>query len=245
MVAITGYFYGRRARPRSLALTTASATLALLAVSAPPAEAHTDLIGSTPTAGSVTTRQPSRVTLTFSEAVEPSLSTLSLDVDGRSLGRLSPSIGSQPGTLVALMPDTALGLVEQSSWTVGYRVTSVDGHPITGTVEFEVAAAPPPPSPNSTATPSDPASALDSGTGDGSTAGAADAAADSTATTTAGDDRGQTWWVPVMVLLLVILGAVAALRLGRTSPEAHETDPEPGETTAPSEAGVATENEVT
>lgn len=212
-------------RRRIVEAVLATLALAIVGVvaSASSAQAHTDLLSSSPVAGSLNKAPPARVTLTFSEDIDLALSAVSLEVDGRSVGRLPVSRGSETGTVLAQVPSTELAAPERSNWTVGYRVTSIDGHPIAGTVEFAVAAVVPTSS-NRSPPPTTPVPAADPSPSADSTS---DAAA-------SGDDvKNQSWWVPTMVLLLVVLGALAAFRLGRspadedepTSPSATEHEP--------------------
>lgn len=105
-----------------------------------PASAHTDLVGATPAAGSRTTEPPPRVELVFGEDVTPDLAAVVLSVDGRQLGRVPVTSGRSAGVLSADTSDVALpDPARAASWQVRYRVTSADGHPIEGLLEFTVA----------------------------------------------------------------------------------------------------------
>ncbi|GAA3525159.1 hypothetical protein AFL01nite_14040 [Aeromicrobium flavum] len=96
-----------------------------------PAQAHTSLISSDPTAGSRTEEVPDRIVLTFSEDLRQP-SEASLIVDGSALGAEVKVDGPR---LVVVPPADAAG----GAYQVNYRVVSADGHPITGTHEFTVA----------------------------------------------------------------------------------------------------------
>lgn len=96
---------------------------------AAPAEAHTELLRSTPKAGS-TVRAPSVVVLQFSE---PVLDVgLQVQVSGPG-GRVDdgPARRAGAGVLQALDPGLAAG-----AYRVIWRVTSDDGHPVQGTFGF-------------------------------------------------------------------------------------------------------------
>lgn len=118
-------------------------TLILLLWSAQPASAHTDLVSITPAEGSrVVGGWPSEVVLVFTEAIDPTLSAVSVSVDGQDGTRvpLEPGVSSTEavGDLRALRPaDPATA----HRVRVSYRVTSADGHPIAGTSTFTVAPA--------------------------------------------------------------------------------------------------------
>lgn len=132
--------------------TCALAGLFVLTGWAPRAEAHTELVASSPAAGDRLTKPPEFVELTFSEEVRPELVTVIVTVGGRASGRLPVARGRTASTLVATMPEAdskqVQGVVE---WTVAYRVASGDGHPVEGTVVFRApvaAEASPEPSPS-------------------------------------------------------------------------------------------------
>lgn len=110
----------------------ASLLLALGMVVALPAAAaaHDVLEKTTPSEGSVLERLPGSVTLTFSE--EPLAVGLQVVVTGPSgsVGEGAPTVSGREVTQ-AISP-TAPG----GDYVVGYRVTSADGHPITGSFGF-------------------------------------------------------------------------------------------------------------
>lgn len=121
-----------RTRSTRTLLGTATAALALL-LAPGPAAAHTDLESSSPAEGEVHQGPPERITLTFSEPVSIDLAVIALTQGDDEPQRLAPeqidptTIGVAPGD------EERFGL-----WTVAFRVVSDDGHPIAGTVEFEV-----------------------------------------------------------------------------------------------------------
>ncbi|EHB44513.1 copper resistance protein CopC [Mycolicibacterium rhodesiae JS60] len=108
--------------------------------SGPVAAAHTSLISSDPAKDSQSSTPPSAVVLTFSEDINPQFATAVVNsVDGHNWAaaqarvegpRLTADIGPQP------LPD--------GRYTVGYRVVSADGHPVSGSYSFTVVSAPGP-----------------------------------------------------------------------------------------------------
>lgn len=107
-----------------------------------PASAHTELVGTTPADGSQLPRAPRTVALEFSGAVDPAFATLVVSVDGGNPSRLRVVAGATPSTVQATVPPADTQTSGQTRWRVDYRVTSVDGHPIQGTLNFSVAPVP-------------------------------------------------------------------------------------------------------
>lgn len=118
-------------RPTALrALLVALAAAVLAIAGALPASAHASLVRSSPTSGSTLTAVPPEVALTFNEEINPQFasvtvksgdttaSTGDLEVDGATI--------YQP-----LDPEMPAG-----TYTVAYRVTSADGHPVSGSFDF-------------------------------------------------------------------------------------------------------------
>jgi copper transport protein len=126
---------------RHIGLRFVSAVLllaALLGPGATPAFGHALLLTADPADGSVLTRTPERIRLTFTQAVAADLSKVEL-VD--SAGRVVPlRIVADPGDLAAIileppaLPDDAYRV----SWNV---VSNDDLHPSTGTLVFGVGVA--------------------------------------------------------------------------------------------------------
>ena len=117
------------------ALLGAMAGIAACLLFAAPAAAHTELLSSTPDAGSTLDDAPRAITLTFNEAVPARFTTVTLRVADRAVGAL-PVTNSDPDTVRAEVPD---GLAaDRATWVAAYRVTSGDGHPIEGEIRFTV-----------------------------------------------------------------------------------------------------------
>lgn len=108
-----------------------SVTLGLLVLLAPSASAHAALTGSDPADGSTVATAPARVTLTFDEGVSPSFAAMTVvGSDGTQWARSTPAV---TGRDVAVDVGS---LGPAGAYTVAYRVTSADGHPVSGTVSF-------------------------------------------------------------------------------------------------------------
>jgi copper transport protein len=108
----------------------------LLVLWALPASAHAQLESSQPAQGSQSQAAPSAVTLVFTEEVGLSARSLQvLDPAGRRVEAGAPEhpAGDSRVMRVALRPGLGRG-----SYTVSYRVVSVDGHPVSGTFAFGV-----------------------------------------------------------------------------------------------------------
>ncbi|GAA1554895.1 copper resistance protein CopC [Actinomadura kijaniata] len=116
-------------RRRRLAALTAGAALAL-ALPAAPASAHTALRSSTPAAKS-TVEAPKEIVLTYTQAI--SLPKVILTGEG----------GTQYGAGAAEAADNKVTLpvkpgLPNGRYTVGWRVVSLDGHPVSGSFTFTV-----------------------------------------------------------------------------------------------------------
>ena len=112
------------------------ALVLVLAILAPAAaDAHAVLVKSSPARRAVMSVPPPRVELTFNERLEPAYSTMS--VWGAAESRVDDS-------KIVVGPDDprrlSVGLkpVAPGTYTVKFRVLSVDGHLVEGTYAFEV-----------------------------------------------------------------------------------------------------------
>jgi methionine-rich copper-binding protein CopC len=175
---------------------------ALVALPASPATAHSELVSSSPEDGAVLASAPAQVVLSFSEGVTEQGSAVAVtgadDERVDDAGSLSVS-----GTTVKTALDDTVGSGE---YVVVYRVVSVDGHVVDGTLTYRVE---PPaeesPTASASATPSAAASSPPSQT---STPAAKPAAA-------VDDTGGGTPWWPI-ALGAAALAAVAAVVVSRT-----------------------------
>lgn len=100
----------------------------MLLIGAAPASAHAHLSSSDPAEGAVLAGPPAAVTLTFSE---PLRGVAGIRID-RAPEATVPATG--PTLTVPLAPLPA------GEHAVTYRVTSADGHTVTGTLRFRIAA---------------------------------------------------------------------------------------------------------
>jgi methionine-rich copper-binding protein CopC len=124
-----------RIRPAAGALAAAIA-LSLALVSVPSAAfAHAKLETAAPAAGA-TVASPSEIRLTFSEAVEPRFSGVTLTGPGGAKAPLgAPKVeGNDQRVLIAPIAK-ALGA---GAYTVHWRAVSVDTHHTQGTFQFTV-----------------------------------------------------------------------------------------------------------
>jgi methionine-rich copper-binding protein CopC len=185
---------GGRWFPRALAVALAVA--ALLVGPATAAQAHNILVGTSPATGSSANVVPAQVVLTFNE---PALAI------GTEIVVTGPAGREQSGAAV-LVNNTVTEHLQPGSpagrYTVIWRVTSADGHPVSGTFSFTAAS--PSPGQHPTAT-----------------------TATITALSPAAGGPGQStapWWVMAFgVLVLVPLLAFVATRRPRATP-ADERD---------------------
>lgn len=112
-------------------LALAAAIVAWPVVSTP----HAALIRASPAARAALAHAPTRVELTFSERVEPAYSRASVwDAAGRQVEHQDVTVGpDDPRVLSVSLPPLAPG-----TYTVRYRVLSVDGHVVEGAFSFAV-----------------------------------------------------------------------------------------------------------
>jgi hypothetical protein len=131
----------RRRWPGALVAVAVLAVLAVLAAPAPAALAHDELLGIAPARGATVPASPAQVELALGAPAQE-LGT-EVVVTGADGGAVSQGTVELRGTtvVVPLRADLPAG-----TYTVAWRVTSSDGHPLVGTSTFTVAAAPAPPS---------------------------------------------------------------------------------------------------
>ncbi|MEU8744907.1 copper resistance protein CopC [Streptomyces sp. BPPL-273] len=109
------------------------AAWAVLALCAPQATAHTELDNSSPGANATLAGLPPRVTLTFSDEMTQKYAKVAVTgPDGQSAGTGAPQV---QGKSVSLPVDVR---APAGRYTVGYRVVSADGHPVSGSYTFTV-----------------------------------------------------------------------------------------------------------
>ncbi|MEE6263837.1 copper resistance CopC/CopD family protein [Plantactinospora sonchi] len=131
---------------RSPRLATVAILLALLAGTAlgalavpAPARAHAELIRSTPAQGQVHQRSPERLQLQFTEPVTVPVEGVRLfDGRGEPVPVGDPTHPPGDGTTVDVPLRTVL---PGGGYTVAWRVTSADSHPVSGAYTFSVGTA--------------------------------------------------------------------------------------------------------
>ncbi|MBK5237507.1 MAG: copper resistance protein CopC [Actinomycetales bacterium] len=143
---------------RKLLVTIAAlvAGLALTFTGAAAATAHSELEGSVPAQG-LTVSTVTELVLTFSEAIVPDYSTVVLaDSAGIPVELGAPTYDS---TGTAMTIPIVSGALPNGDYIAGFRIVSVDGHPIAGEVDFTVTGSDAPalvaPAPSDAATASD------------------------------------------------------------------------------------------
>lgn len=211
--------------------TRAAALLTVLAVAAvvtaAPASAHAEWLGSDPEEGSVLTELPASVVMTYSEEIAPDFVDTAVVPPG---GEPIPTVGTADGVdvVVDLAADDVVAVADQAGeWQLVARVVSADGHPVEHTTTFEVE-----PAVASAAEPSEPAAAPSEAE---PAEPAAEPAADPTPEPVASAEPSAIssdpmsdvadglpgWAVPLVVLALLGAGAAAVVvHLRRGSPEA-------------------------
>lgn len=98
---------------------------------AAPVSAHAQLLGTSPDEGEVLTRTPEQVEFHFNEPVTPVPDAVRLFVDADESVTLDAVASGS--TLVAQLPE-----LDDGGYAVSYRVTSADGHPVSGAVTFTI-----------------------------------------------------------------------------------------------------------
>ncbi|MFJ2784772.1 MULTISPECIES: copper resistance protein CopC [unclassified Streptomyces] len=127
-------FPRRAARTAARALTVPLA-LGTVALAAPLAAAHTGLENSSPERNTSLGAPPDQVVLTFTDPMAQKYAQVAVTAaDGTTAALGAPRVSGREVSL-ALRPDALAG-----RYTVGYRVVSADGHPVSGSYTFTVEA---------------------------------------------------------------------------------------------------------
>ncbi|MEU7750289.1 copper resistance CopC family protein [Micromonospora sp. NPDC049101] len=177
-------------RPTAVRLGAAVlAVLVALLVPAAPAWAHNSLKSATPARDATVPSAPTEVALEFMQRLDPAFTTIVLtDAAKRKLATGEPVVAGAKSTVQ--VTDT----LPNGTYTVAYRVVSVDGHPVQGSYPFTVA---------------DPASSA------APTAGAGTSAATASAAAGVQSDGGPGAGVLVAGAVLAVLAVLAAGLLWR------------------------------
>lgn len=121
----------------SVAGVVAAVLVVLTTVLAGPASAHSTLVSSDPANGSSVASGPSSVTLTFNEALQDAYDALTVvGPDNRYWQAEEKARVEGPRITVGLRP-----LGPAGEYRINYRVTSADGHPVSGQVRFTLTTA--------------------------------------------------------------------------------------------------------
>lgn len=211
---------GRRPARRSVLTVLGAALVGVLGVAAAgPAAAHDELVSTDPAAGATVATAPNQVTLTFTDkAIAVGTEVKVTAPDGSVVSTGDPQLGA---TTVAqpLAPARPAG-----TYTVVWRVTSADGHPVSGTFTLVASAATGLPTPTATAsltptaTSTPTPSAVDS---------PAAAPTPSATPATSGPSGPLRFW-PFLVVVLVVAAATSALgRRSARRPEDGTAAPKP------------------
>ncbi|GAA1878145.1 copper resistance CopC family protein [Asanoa iriomotensis] len=108
---------------------------ALTALLAPaPAWAHNELRGSNPTDGARLSQSPTRIVVDFAERLDPKYTRISVS------DAAEDAVVADPPTVTGTRAVQPLGALAAGAYTVAFRVVSVDGHPVQGSVTFSVTA---------------------------------------------------------------------------------------------------------
>lgn len=100
------------------------------------ASAHSVVVGSSPENESSVDAGPAEATVTFNEAVQSDFASLTVvGPDGNLWSEGDPRVS---GSTVAI---DVRELGPTGTYTIAYRVTSADGHPVSGTRTFELTTA--------------------------------------------------------------------------------------------------------
>ncbi len=170
---------------------------------APAAAAHSVLIATDPENGSELENSPEHVELTFNEEINQNFVTVTVRQDDDSTNRVTGEPTVDGDTVTAQVEDLVPG-----SYTVGYRVTSADGHVVTGSSAFSVVGSEPGAGGSEGA--GDP-EAVDSGQTD---AGATDAVDDAAADSDSDGGVNPAIWIVGGLAIVLIGGAFFLLRRG-------------------------------
>lgn len=117
------------------------AGIALLFTSATAASAHSDLEESSPAQGAIV-NTVTELVLTFGEEIVPDYSTVVLADGSGIVVELGTPTYDTTSTIMTI-PITS-GALPNGDYFAGYRIVSVDGHPIAGEINFTVAGSPAP-----------------------------------------------------------------------------------------------------
>lgn len=112
----------------------AAAVLVAVLVPGTPAWAHTRLVSSDPAENATLARAPAAVTVEFSQRLNPDFTTIAVsDTAKRLIPATPPAVDTVRATVTFDQP------LPNGTFTVAYRVVSVDGHTVQNAYTFTVA----------------------------------------------------------------------------------------------------------
>lgn len=196
----------------SRAALAALAAVAILLLGSSAASAHDRLVSSSPADGATLATTPTKVVLTFSDEVVPVGTQLVVSGPDGEVQQGRPRVDGATVTQ-AIAPGSPAG-----RYTVTWRVTSKDGHPVSGTLAFTAQAAGTPVPSRTTSAPAPSSATTSTGASSATRAGTAtDGAAPTSGTSTGGSDQTGTSWVLWLALAVVVLAGAGAtaIRLRR------------------------------
>lgn len=124
-----------RLRPLLVTLLSAGWILVVVAVGSSPASAHAEVTGSDPADGSTLASLPPRLTVEFSQALGAQFARAQVRApDGRAVETEPRVQGRELVVPIDARP------MDAGEYAVDFRVTSEDGHPVSGSVTFAVEA---------------------------------------------------------------------------------------------------------
>lgn len=110
-----------------------SAVFAMATLTAPAASAHATRIATDPAANAVLASGPQRVSATFNEQLQTTFAAMTaVGPDGNVWSAGEPTVAGAVVS-IALRP-----LGPSGTYTVNYRVTSADGHVVSGSWSFQL-----------------------------------------------------------------------------------------------------------
>lgn len=132
------YTHARSITRRAIAAAAATATLTMTAaLGLPSANAHDVVIGGTPEPGGVVDEFPDEIVLEFSGIPQESFNTVAVSDEDGVLFDGEPELDERM-VIMDVPDDVDSG---PGNYTVGFQITSSDGHATRGSVSFEVAGA--------------------------------------------------------------------------------------------------------
>ena len=190
------------------------AALALAVVAAPSASAHDSLLSSSPSDGQSVATVPDHIVLTMNEAPVPVGTRVIVQGPDGEVQQGKPQLVKNI-VRQAVAPGSPAG-----RYTVVWRVTSVDGHPVSGTFTFTADGAGTVASGPATSTPDAQGSTTTTPAGDApstTTAGQTEApvAGPTSSTSTGHSGQSGTFWALWLVVAILVMAGVGAALVRR------------------------------